>query len=144
MLVNATWSLMGTFLRYTCKELSWRLVLFWGRICFSGKDHFAGEQHSGQKKPYHGLLSVHPTLFWFALPTFETRQLDWAPDWALAKPVWHEECHCHWEWQGNSMLSQAATWILLSPASKVELWDQLSPADLSAFIATLKKKWKDH
>lgn len=53
-------------------------------------------------------------------------------------------CHCHWEWQGNSKWSQAAAWNLLFPARKTELWTQLSPADLTAFITTLEKRWKDH
>ena len=161
--VNAACNLMGTFLSYTCEELSWRLVLFRGRISsrglqrmmpmqcfpgeFSGKEGFAGEWDRGQKKPCCGLFSVHPSrLLWFALPAFEPLLLDWAPGWPLAKSVWCEEHHRHRELQGgDSPWPQAAAQLLLSPATEAELWTQLSPADLCAFIITLKKKkWKDH
>lgn len=144
MLVSATWSLRGTFLRYTCKELSWILVLFWGKNLLFWKRPFCRWVTHWSKEALlwstfcpSNLALVCPPCFWDAAVRLSS--------WLIPGQIsLHEECHCHWEWQENSMWSQAASWILLSPASKAELWTQLSPADLSAFITTLKKKWKDH
>lgn len=115
ILVNATWNLMGTFLSYTGKKMSWKLALFRGRICwrgiqrmmpmqrfpgeFSGKDVFAGEQDRGQEKPCCVLFSVRPSSLLCGLPSWLLRPFCWAE--LLAKSVLSEECHRHWWWWGG-------------------------------------------